>query len=230
MARLARVVVPGIPHHITQRGNRRAKVFDDDESRRAYLAFVAQYARRYGVDVWAYSLMDNHVHWVVAPKAETSLAQCFRGAHTRFSMAVNAARGETGHLWQNRYFSCPLDETHLWAAVRYVERNPVRAGLVRRAEQYGWSSARAHCGLRADALLSADFPPAGVVADWREWLREEDPAQSEAVRKNTYTGRPCGSLSFVERLEGLLRRTLQLQKVGRKRKRKPNETKGLFNE
>ena len=191
---------------------------------------MAQYASRFGVEIWAYCLMDNHVHWVVVPKTETSLAQCFRGAHTRFSLAVNAARGETGHLWQNRFFSCPLDEAHLWAAVRYVERNPVRARMAARAEQYAWSSARAHCGLRAEALLAADFPPAGVIADWRAWLRNEDEAQSDVVRKNTYTGRPCGSLAFVERLEGLLKRTLQLQKVGRKRKPKPVGMGRLVNE
>lgn len=230
MARLPRVVVPGFPHHITQRGNRRARVFDHDEARQVYLRLVAQYARRCGVEVWAYCLMDNHVHWVVVPKTATALAQCFRSAHTRFSLAVNRARGETGHLWQNRFFSCPLDEAHLWAAVRYVERNPVRAGLVKRAEQYAWSSARAHCGQHSDMVLAADFPPTGVVADWREWLREEDAVGSEAVRRNTYTGRPCGAVSFVERLEGVLKRTLQLQKVGRKRKRPPDEGKGLFNE
>jgi putative transposase len=207
-------------------------VFDDDESRRTYLSMMAQYAQRCGVEVWAYCLMSNHVHWVVVPKTETSLAQFFRGAHTRFTLAVNAARGETGHLWQNRYFSCPLDETHLWAAVRYVERNPVRARIVQRAEEYEWSSAEAHCGIRSGGLLSRDFPPPGVISNWSEWLGDENEAQSELVRRQTHTGRPCGSLAFVARLEGFLKRTLRLQKVGRKRKAPPLETepKGLFNE
>jgi len=230
MARLARVVVPGFPHHVTQRGNGRAVVFDDDQSRRTYLSMMAQYTQRCGVEVWAYCLMSNHVHWVVVPKMGISLAQCFRGAHTRFTLAVNAARRETGHLWQNRYFSCPLDETHLWAAVRYVERNPVRARIVKQAEEYEWSSAPAHCGIRSDSLLSRDFPPPGVISDWREWLGNENVAQSDLVRRQTRTGRPCGSLAFIARLEGLLSRSLGLQKVGRKRKEPTSQQERLFNE
>jgi putative transposase len=172
--------------------------------------------------------MTNHVHWIVVPKDEKSLARCFGGAHTRFTLAVNARRAETGHLWQNRYFSCPLDETHLWAAVRYVERNPVRAKLVRSAEQYKWSSARGHCGMDTDPLLAGGFPPAGVVSNWQEWLQDEDERLSAAVRRRTQTGRPCGSCTFVERLEGMVNRVLQLQKVGRKKKKKAPDAGSLF--
>jgi len=228
MARIARVVVPGFPHHVTQRGNRRAAVFDNDQSRALYLGLIGEYARRCGVEVWAYCLMSNHIHWVVVPKSESSLAHCFGGAHTRYTLAVNTARGETGHLWQNRFFSCPLDETHLWAAVRYVERNPVRARMVRRAEEYAWSSARGHGALRRDSILAADFPPPGVIGNWREWLQDEDEMLSDLVRRQTQTGRPCGSRPFVERLEGLLKRVLQLQKVGRKKKPKLPETGKLL--
>jgi len=228
MARMARVVVPGFPHHVTQRGNRRAVVFDDDQSRALYLALMGRHARRFGVDVWAYCLMTNHVHWVVVPRSEKSLAQCFGGAHTRFTLAVNAERVETGHLWQNRFFSCPLDEAHLWAAVRYVERNPLRARMVDRAEDYPWSSARGHCGLKPDSILAADFPPPGVVNNWREWLQDEDEPLSNLVRRQTQTGRPCGSTAFVERLEALLKRGLQPQKVGRKKKPKLPEMGSLF--
>jgi putative transposase len=223
-------VVPGFAHHVTQRGNRRTVVFDGDEFRRIYLSTMAQFARHCGVEVWAYCLMSNHVHWVVVPKTERSLAQCFRGAHTRFTLAVNAARGETGHLWQNRYFSCPLDEAHLWAAVRYVERNPVRAGIVQRAEEYEWSSAAVHCGIKSAGLLSREFPPPGVISNWSEWLGDENVGQSDLVRRQTHTGRPCGSLAFVARLESLLNRALGLQKVGRKRKEQPLKPGGLFNE
>ena len=203
---------------MTQRGNRRATVFDDDGARAGYLQLLGDFTQRFGVEVWAYCLMGNHVHWIVVPQDEQSLAQCFGGAHSRFTLAVNTARAESGHLWQNRFFSCPLDETHLWAAVRYVERNPVRAKLVRAAEQYKWSSARGHCGLKTDSLLAKGFPPTGVVSNWPEWLQEEDEALSTAVRRQTKTGRPCGSLSFVERLKGMVNRVLQLQKVGRKKK------------
>ena len=228
MSRIARIVVPGFPHHVTQRGNRRARVFDDDDDRRRYLALLDLYRQRHGLDIWAYCLMSNHVHWIVVPRDEHALARTFRGAHTAFSLSMNRKRRETGHLWQNRFFSCPLDGAHAWAAVRYVERNPVRARLSGRAENYAWSSAAAHCGLRADALLSADFPPAGVVPDWSEWLHAEDAAQTDFIRKQTHTGRPCGAAAFVSQLEALLKRPLQLLKRGRKKKHAAEKEDGLF--
>ena len=229
MARFARIVVPGLPHHVTQRGNRRARIFDDDSSRQAYLGLVRHYAQQHGVRIWAYCLMDNHVHFVVVPQDEKSMAHCFRGAHTRFALGVNHGRQECGHLWQNRFFSTPLDDAHLWTAVRYVEQNPVRAGLVERAEDYAWSSAAAHCGQRSEVLLAHDFPPRDVVADWSQWLRVEDQAGVEFIRRQTNSGRPCGSPSFLASLEALLRRALGPQKRGPKPKQKMAETASLFN-
>jgi putative transposase len=228
MSRLARIVVPGFPHHVTQRGNRRARVFDDDNDRRRYLALLDLYRQKHGLEVWAYCLMSNHVHWIVVPRDEYALARAFRGAHTAFSLAMNRKRGETGHLWQNRFFSCPLDGAHAWASVRYVERNPLRARIVRRAENYAWSSAAGHCGLRADAMLSGEFPPAAVVPDWSAWLHAEDAAQTDFIRRQTRTGRPCGADGFVSQLEALLKRPLQLLKRGRKKKQKAEERGGLF--
>lgn len=218
MARLARLVVPGLPVHVTQRGNYRGTVFDDDESRERYLSFVWQYSQKHDVAIGAYCLMTNHVHFVVVPQAQDSLARCFRGAHMRFSQWVNYRRRQCGHVWQNRYFACLLDEAHLWAAVRYVERNPVRAGLAAQAADYRWSSAAGHCGLRVDKLLAKDFPPTGVIRDWPEWLGDEDALQSEAVRRQTNSGRPCGSVGFMERIEALLGRLVRPQKRGRKPK------------
>ena len=132
---------------------------------------------------------------------------------------MNRRRGESGHLWQGRFFSCPLDGSHAWAAVRYVERNPVRAQMVMRAEEYRWSSAAAHCGLRRDLLLTNDFPPSGVVPEWRVWLLKEEQHQTEAIRRKTHTGRPCGSMTFVDQLETLLKRVLHPGKRGRKKKK-----------
>jgi putative transposase len=231
MARLARIVVPGFPHHVTQRGNRRATVFHNDDARREYLALFQHYARKHGVAVWAYCLMPNHVHFVVVPRTEQSLARAFQGAHTAFAQRVNKRRGESGHLWQGRFFSCPLDEAHTWAAVRYVERNPVRAKLARRAEDFAWSSAAAHCGRRADELLSPEFPPRGLIADWSAWLRApEEARQEESLRRQTHVGRPCGSPDFLARLEGLLERVLRPGKRGRKKKRPVDARGKLFNE
>lgn len=218
MSRVARIVVPGFAHHVTQRGNRRADVFETDDDRDAYLHFLTKYADKHGLEVWAYCLMTNHVHLVAVPEREDSLAKALRDAHTVYAMRFNTRTRLTGHVWQGRFYSCPMDETHLWAAVRYVERNPVRAGLVSRAEDYPWSSAPAHCGLRHDGVLSKEFPPAGVVADWAEWLESEDDADVQRLRTCTRVGRPCGTAPFVARLESLLGRVLAPQPRGRKPK------------
>ena len=135
-------------------------------------------------------------------------------------MHFNGRTGLNGHVWQGRFFSCPLDEGHLWAAVRYVERNPVRAGLVERPWDYAWSSASAHCGLREDLVLSTEFPPSGVIADWAQWLSEgEEVAAADAIRQKTRCGRPCGSAAFTDRLEHLLGRVIHPQKRGPKPKK-----------
>jgi putative transposase len=218
MSRVARIVVPGFAHHVTQRGNRRADVFYSDDDRRAYLRFLRQYTDRHGLAVWAYCLMTNHVHIVVVPQREDSLAKALRDTHTVYAMRFNTATQQSGHVWQGRFYSCPLDETHLWAAVRYVERNPVRAGLVSHAADYRWSSAPAHCGNAADGVLSKEFPPRGVVNDWADWLRTEDEEYVARIRSTTRTGRPCGGKQFLVQLESLLGRVLHPKKRGRKAK------------
>jgi putative transposase len=240
MSRVARIVVPGYPHHVTQRGNRRADVFETEDDRHAYLRFLKKYGERHGLDIWAYCLMTNHIHLVAVPEREESLARALRDAHTVYAMRFNTRTRMSGHVWQGRFYSCVLDETHLWAAVRYVERNPVRAGMVEQAEDHPWSSARSHCGLgltpsfaesskrntgsvpfeAQDALLSKEFPPPGVIEDWAGWLRvEDDPDAVDRIRRQTGTGRPCGGSRFVVQLENLLGRLLRPAKRGRKPKR-----------
>ncbi|HOD84385.1 MAG: Transposase IS200 like protein [Planctomycetes bacterium ADurb.Bin126] len=229
MARLARVVVPGCPHHVTQRGNRRYDVFWDPRDRDKYETCLLEYARKYGLDIWAYCWMTNHVHLVAVPHREESLAQTLRDTHTAYTSYANRRMKESGHLWQGRFFSTPLDEGHLWSAVRYVERNPVRAGLVARAEDYPWSSAAAHCGRRRDGLLSPAFPPpdwTAMIPDWSAWLGDENPTETAAIRRNTHTGRPCGTTAFIRKLESLLGRLLLPQKAGRKPKNPKPDSKG----
>ncbi len=220
MPRIARIVVPCFPHRVTQRGNRRSDVFFDEADRQKYLMLLADYKQRYGLDLWAYCLMTNHVHLVVVPKDETSLGRTMRDTHQAYSSHVNRKLNESGHLWQGRYFSSVLDESYLWSAVRYVERNPVRAGLVERAEQYPWSSAAGHCGLRIDPLLSGGMERSDYVGDWSAWLSSADGGDAKVIRQKTMTGRPCGSEEFIERLEGLIRRVLKRQKPGRKPKKR----------
>ena len=223
MPRIARVVVAGCPHHVTQRGNRRADVFGGADDRRRYLSLLSKYAGAYGLDVWAYCLMTNHVHFVAVPKPADALGRTFRDTHQAYASWLNRKTGESGHLWQGRFHSTVLDDPYLWAAVRYVERNPVRAGMVSRAEHWPWSSAAAHCGLRGDALLSKIQMP-WPVPDWSGYLRDESEEDVAAIRGRTRTGRPCGSDSFVKQLEPLLGRILRPRKRGPKPKEKREKT------
>lgn len=222
MSRTARIVVPGFPHHIVQRGNRKACIFETDQDRYFYLKHLREYSQKYGLSIWAYCLMDNHVHLVAVPQVENAMASALHDAHTVYAMYFNTRTGLTGHLWQGRYYSTPMDETHLWAAVRYVELNPVRAGIVMNPIDYKWSSAAAHCGYGHDPLLSPDFPPVNAVENWEEWLADNpnDLALAEQVRKNTHTGRPSGSQDFIVKLENVLGRSLVMRGRGRPRNHK----------
>ena len=184
MPRIARSVFPHIPHHITQRGNRRENVFFTDGDRAAYLGWLADYSVKFKVRVLAYCLMTNHVHLVAIPETADALEKVFRPLHTRYAQRINRARGWTGHLWQGRYFSSALDDGYLWAAIRYVERNPVRAGMISRAEDYRWSSAPAHCEPRDDYVLTKDrawTDQLRSIDDWSQWLAEPDKWEQIAV-------------------------------------------------
>jgi putative transposase len=191
-------------------------VFLDDEDRQVYSRLLSTYAERHGIDVWAYCLMANHVHLIVVPRDETALGKALHDAHSVYGMRMSDRTGERGHVWQGRFFSCPLDAEHTWAAMRYVERNPVRAGIVEHAADYSWSSARAHCCGALDPLLSGDFPPAGYIEDWRRWLREEDEESCDTIRVNTRNGWACGSAAFIRKLEAAIGRPAQRGRRGRR--------------
>ena len=222
MSRRARAVFLDLPHHVTQRGNYRQDVFLDGDDRERYLAWLAGYAQRYGLAVWAYCLMSNHVHLIAVPSRPDSLARTLAATHMRHSQAVNRERGTSGHLWQGRYYSCPLDDPHLVRAACYIERNPVRAGLVTRATEWLWSSARAHALGEADRLVSgSSWPSADLAGHWADMLGEdEDPSVTEEIRHHTSTGRPLGDEAFVARLEAMAGRVLRALAPGRPRKAK----------
>ena len=220
MARLARVVVPGYPHHITQRGNRRLPTFFCEEDYEAYLALVAEHCAVCGVEIWAYCLMPNHVHLIAVPKTKRALARAIGEAHRRYTRRINFREGWRGYLWQGRFASFVMDEPHLLAAARYVERNPVRAHLVRRPWRWRWSSAAAHVAGKDDGLVRAQ-PLLGLVNDWRRFvMTEADQAEVQAIRRHGRTGRPLGDTGFVLRLEKRLRRRLLPGQPGRPRKRR----------
>ena len=169
MARLARVVAPGLPHHVTQRGNRRQKTFFSPGDYRLYRHLMAEWCGREGVEIWAYCLMPNHVHLIAVPEREDALQRAIGDAHRRYSRAVNLREGWRGHLWQGRFASFPMDQDHLLAAARYVDLNPVRAGIRRRPETHPWSSARAHLAEKDDELVKA-APLLEMVGDWKTFL------------------------------------------------------------
>ena len=210
MARSARIVVPGYPHHIIQRGNRRMNVFFSTEDRRAYLAHMGKACLRHGVDIWAWCLMDNHVHLVAVPRKEDSLARCFSEAHGRYTRRVNKREGWTGHLWQCRFCSSVLDEPHTIAAVRYVERNPVRAGMARIPWSYQWSSARWHTGReRADPLISNDDALKYLIQDWESYvLNDDEEGFVQLIRKESSVNRPLAGKHFIQKLESRFKKRL----------------------
>jgi REP-associated tyrosine transposase len=219
MARLTRVVAAGLPHHVTQRGNRRQQVFFGDEDYATYHALLAESCRAAGVAVWAYCLMPNHVHLILVPRDADGLRAALGEAHRRYTRHVNFREGWRGYLWQGRFSSFPMDEPHLLAAARYVELNPVRAKLARRARDWRWSSARAHLAGRDDDLVTVR-PLLDLAPDWAEFLGEGLGAEDHAaIRAGERTGRPLGAPSFVARLEKRLKRKLARQKPGPKPKR-----------
>ncbi|MDP3981024.1 MAG: transposase [Chlamydiota bacterium] len=215
MARLARVIVPKYPHHITQRGNRNQIVFFNDDDRKEYLRLIAYHARLNQVLIWAYCLMDNHVHFIAVPETGEGLSRCFQEAHRLYTRRINFREGWRGFLWQGRFASYPMDEKYLIAGIRYVESNPVNAGLVDKAEDYIWSSAKAHISKSYDPLLNPCYLT-DQIKDWSEYLRTEDKVNINNIEKCTKTGRPLGSIDFVNKIETMLGRTIKKQKPGPK--------------
>ena len=218
MARMARIVIPNIPHHITQRGNRSQKVFFSKNDKLSYLSLLHKHAQETGLIFWAYCLMDNHIHLIAVPEREDSLAKGIGDTHKYYTRMINFRENWRGYLWQGRFSSFPLDEKYLYAAVRYVERNPVRAGIVKRAEDYEFSSARAHVYKTEDLLLSGNFVTE-EIKDWKKFLEGDDKEQDiRLFKKHARIGRPLGHEGFIEKLEKITGRILKPRKPGRKKK------------
>ncbi len=223
MPRVSRLVIPGCPHHITQRGNNRQEVFFVDSDHEFFLAMLKRQSREHGLRILGYCLMTNHVHLVAVPENPDSLHMAIGRSNLIYTQHINRLHGRSGHLWQNRFFSCPLDEPHLFATMSYIERNPVRAGLVKRAWQYKWSSAGAHInGKDETGLLDmAQWEAFFHDIDWREFLKKpEDDEKVSSLRFHTRRGRPLGSDKFISKLETMTGRRLRPLKVGRPGKEK----------
>ena len=232
MARQARFVVPGVAHHVTQRGNNRQDVFFVDEDRRVYLSYLRESAERYGLTVSAFCLMTNPIHLVATPEREESLSKALGRAHLMYAQYVHRLHGRLGHFWQSRFYSCPLDEAHAHNAAAYIELNPVRAGMVTHAWEYKWSSAGAHCGESADPsgmLALSEWLEQMPVTEWKATWRAitESDGVIEGLRIHTRTGRPLGDDAFLSKVETFLGCRIRTIPVGRpkgsrdKKKRRP---------
>jgi putative transposase len=204
-------------------------VFFVDDDRRFYLELLARQAQRFGLDVLGYCLMSNHVHLIAVPEREESLAKAIGRTHFLYTQYLHRLHGRSGHLWQNRFYSCALDEAHCWAALCYTERNPVRARMVRKAWRYRWSSAAAHCGSgNGNGLVDLGlWRSAWTAEQWREKLsRAEEEEAVSGVRANTHTGRPLGSDAFVSKVESLMGRRIRPLRIGRPKKVVEEEENG----
>jgi len=216
MARLARLVIPGMPYHVTQRGNRRGTTFFEEGDFQVYRDYLAEAVNISGASVWAYCLMPNHVHLIVVPGDPDGLRATFANAHRRYARFINARHRWTGHLWQGRFGAVVMDDAHLTHAARYVALNPVRARLCERAEDWPWSSARAHLAGEDDGLVEV-APLLQRVGDFAAFLAtEEDQQATRALRMAETTGRPLGSASWIAKLEALTGRALAAKRRGRK--------------
>jgi putative transposase len=206
---------------VYQRGVRKEPLFHEDRDFLVYVRALKEGCTEHDLSIRTYTMMTNHIHLVVVPEDEQSLSRALHLAHTDYTQYFNAKYGFRGHAWEGRPNVCALDEPHMWNTIRYVERNPVRAGMVERAEDYLWSSAAAHCGLRDDILLDPEFPPPGIVENWSEWLQightDED---RRAIRLHTFSGSPWCAPEFLIQLERLAGRPLRPRRPGRPRKDK----------
>lgn len=217
MTRIARVIASGIPHHVTQRGNRRLTTFFGDEDYNTYIGLMAEWCQKCGVEIWAYCLMPNHVHLIAVPESEDALRRGIGEAHRRYSRLINFRQDWRGHLWQGRFASFPMDEPYLLAAARYVEMNPVRAHLVQDVASWPWSSVRAHLTGVDDQLVKV-APLLEIAGDWKLFLEAATDEEIAKIRRHERSGRPLGKESFVDRLESKLDRLLKPGKPGPKGK------------
>jgi len=216
MARIARVVLPGIPHHVTQRGVRNMDIFFTSEDREIYKTLLLEQSKRFGLDIVSYCLMSNHVHLIVIPHTEISLAKAIGETHRLYTREINFRQKVRGYLFQGRFFSSPLDERHFFAALKYVEQNPVRAKMVQYPWEYPYSSA-AHYVTHSEDKLITHYALLDTISDWRAFL-DESTDQIDEIRQKTRTGRPCGDAQFYMAIREVIGRDLQPKRAGRPKK------------
>ena len=216
MARLARVILPGYPHHITQRGNRRQDVFFKDEDYLHYLELLKHWCAEEKLEIWCYCLMSNHVYLIVTPCKSTNMSRAIGETHRRYTRMINFRENWRGYLWQGRFASFPMDRNYLLKAAAYVELNPVKAKMVKKPEDYRWSSVHAH--LRGEDPLGIVDPKKllDICGDWKQYLKQRTKEPDDEFIRHSSTGRPLGSEAFIKKVGKRLNRDLQKKKPGPK--------------
>ncbi|MBI4685008.1 MAG: transposase [Nitrospirae bacterium] len=222
MPRIARAVAVGFPHHVIQRGNNREKVFFDNEDRNKYLELIKRYSDKWDSPILVYCLMSNHIHLLTRPKSEESLYKMMQAVTLCFTQYINRKYQRTGRLWESRYHSCIVDkDRYLWAVSRYVEQNPVRARIVKTAEDFPYSSANAHINGVKDDILREELFEETQRKDYRALIRSGiSEKELNSIRYHTRTGKPLGSEEFIKKMEKKLERRFVLKSPGRPRKKK----------
>ncbi len=218
MPRQARVVIPDCPHHITQRGNYRQAIFDDPADYDYYCELIELYRDKYSVKISCYCLMSNHIHFIVTPPSCDSLSKLFNTVHMRYAQYINKKRNVLGHLWQGRFFSCILDPAHLYNAMRYVEQNPVRAGMVDKAWDYPYSSAKDHTGCGQSDIAIEPVDDQDTSISWKKYLSQMDTQFCDDIRLKTHRGLIVGRPSFIQHIEDQMKRSFASRNPGRPRK------------
>lgn len=212
MLRKARIVEANTPVHITQRGNNRQDIFNSEEDKAFYIKTFMEYKKKFRVKVYAWTLMDNHVHFVLEPSTKSGLSKLFHALNTKYVMYYHSTYKTSGQLFGGRFFSCLLDEDHLYEAIRYVELNPYRAKLESIPGKYKWTSARERLGKSKTRYLNS-IDDYFIVDNWQEYLNE--PLEEEnhiiqkqwqTIKKYTHRGIPAGSKDFLQEIMNKFKR------------------------
>jgi len=216
MPRVGRVIIPKIAHHIVQRGNNRQNVLENENDFTSYCYWINKYSLKYNVSILAYCLMSNHVHFVIIPEDKAGLSKFFQTVHMRYAQYINEKRQTSGHIWQGRFFSCVLDDAHLFQAIRYVEQNPVRANMVKYPWEYEWSSARCHVNIPGSKHIRIEEIEIIDKDHWRDYILNREKSSDEELRKTTNKGKAFACDDFIKYWERNMNCTLRDLKRGRK--------------
>ena len=216
MARIKRIVIPNTPHHITQRGVRSMNIFFKHEDYEYYKELLFTQCKLHDLKIISYCLMTNHVHIIAIPRNKDSLSKAIGETHRLYTRKINFEQKVKGHLFQERFYSTPLDEEHFLYALRYVEQNPVKAFMVKYPWDYEYSSAKYRLNLVKEDKLLSNYESIDNIVNYKEFLQET--TQTKFIEEKTRTGKPCGNEDFYDKIKLLTGIDYKNKKAGRPKK------------